>query len=132
MPPDGSGNRSRVSVDDLLVAALASGATLQQAAEAAGVHRRTVSRRNVDPAFRQRVQAMRAEMIGQALGRMADGMTEAADTLRSLLQAEGESVRLGAARAMLELGVKLRDAVELEARIAALEQQASSDLGEAP
>jgi hypothetical protein len=32
-------------------------------------------------------------------------------------------VRLGAARAVLELGVKLREAAELEARIAALEQQ---------
>lgn len=37
-----------------------------------------------------------AEMVGRALGKMADGMT-AADTLRALLTAEGESVRLGAA-----------------------------------
>jgi HEAT repeat protein len=52
---------------------------------------------------------------------MTDGMTEAADQLRQLLAAESESVRLGAARALLELGVRLRESVDLEARIAALE-----------
>jgi hypothetical protein len=67
---------------------------------------------------------MRAEMVGRALGKMADGMTEAADTLRALLTAEGESVRLGAARSILELGNKLRESVELEERLSALEQRA--------
>ncbi len=54
---------------------------------------------------------------------MADGMADAAAKLRELLTAESESVRLGAARALLELGTKLRDSVELEARLAALEQR---------
>src|SRR5262249_18640876 len=44
--------------------------------------------------------------------RMADGMTQAADVLRELLAAgTPPAVRLGAARAMLELGTKLRDAL---------------------
>jgi hypothetical protein len=34
------------------------------------------------------------------------------------------AVRLGAARAVLELGIKIRELVDLETRIAALEQQA--------
>jgi hypothetical protein len=48
-------------------------------------------------------------------------LTEAADTLRALLRAKSRSVRLGAARAILELGTRLRESVELEQRIAALE-----------
>jgi HEAT repeat protein len=51
-------------------------------------------------------------------------MVEAADTLRDLLTAESESVRLGAARAMLELGVRVRDSVELGERVAELERLA--------
>ena len=56
-------------------------------------------------------------------GKMADGMAEAADTLRGLLNAEGENVRLGAARSILELGTKLRDAVEIEERLVELERR---------
>jgi HEAT repeat protein len=59
---------------------------------------------------------------------MADGMAEAADVLRSLLTAESESVRLGAARAMLELGVRVRDAVELDRRVCELEDLAAAQV----
>jgi hypothetical protein len=62
-------------------------------------------------------------MVDKALGRLADAMTEAADVLRNLLASEDERVRLPAARALLELGVKLRESVELEERLAALEER---------
>ena len=52
---------------------------------------------------------------------MADAAGEAAATLRGLLGARNELVRLGAARAILELGVRLREAGELAERIAILE-----------
>ena len=80
-----------------------------------------------DPAFRRRVVELRADMVARSLGRLADGMADAADTLRALLRAEGESVRLGAARALLELGTKLRESVELEERLAALEAALSGE-----
>ena len=49
-------------------------------------------------------------------------MSGAADTLGQLARkAKQESVRLAAARAVLELGAQLRETVELEQRIAALE-----------
>ena len=90
----------------------------------AGVSERTAARRWADPAFRRRVAELRQDMVGRCVGRMADGMAEAADTLRKLLTAETESVRLSAARAMLELGVRVRDAVELGERVAELERVA--------
>jgi hypothetical protein len=62
-------------------------------------------------------------MVQRSLGRMADGMAEAADVLRKLLAAGSESVRLGAARSLLDLGVKLRETVELEERLLDLEQE---------
>jgi hypothetical protein len=110
--------------DPALLAALAAGQTLRDAAAAAGVGERTAGRRWADPAFRGRVAELRAEMVGRALGKMADGMAEAAGVLRQLLGADREAVRLGAARALLELGTRLRESVELEERIRALEQAA--------
>jgi hypothetical protein len=107
--------------DTALQLALAAGQTVRDAARAAGIGERTAGRRLADPAFRRRVCELRAEMVQRALGKMADGMAEAADTLRQLLRAEGESVRLGAARSILELGNKLRESAELEERLAALE-----------
>jgi hypothetical protein len=50
---------------------------------------------------------------------------EAVKTLLVLQQASvPAAVRLGSARAILELGAKLREVADLEARLAALEQQA--------
>jgi HEAT repeat protein len=107
--------------DAAFVLALAAGQTARDAAQAAGIGERTAARRMADPAFRTRVSQLRGEMVTRALGRLADGMAEAAETVRALLQAESESVRLGAARSLLELGNKLRESVELEERLAALE-----------
>jgi hypothetical protein len=117
----GSGRRN---ADEALALALASGQTLRDAAAATGIGERTATRRWADTAFRRRVAELRGEMVGQAAGKMAGAMTAAVDTLRQLLDAgTPPAVRLGAARTMLELAVKLRESVELEARIAALEQR---------
>jgi transposase-like protein len=110
---------------EAVAVALASGRTVREAAASCSAGERTVKRWLTCPAFGRRVRELRADMLGRALGRMADGMAEAADALRALLAAEAESVRLGACRAMLELGVKLRESVELEGRLAALERQAA-------
>jgi hypothetical protein len=111
----------RKNADEALALALATGQTLRTAAATASVGERTAARRWVDPAFRRRVAELRGELVGLALGKLADGMAEAAGVLRHLLTAESESIRLGACRAMLELGVKLRERVEMEERVKALE-----------
>jgi hypothetical protein len=108
--------------DDALALALASGQTLRDAAAGAGIGERTATRRWADATFRRRVQELRAEMTSRALGKLANGQAEAADVLRQLLAAgTPPAVRLGACRALLELGCKLRESVELETRLTALE-----------
>lgn len=104
--------------------ALAAGLTIEAAAKAAKAGGRTVRTWQATvPAFPRRVAELRAEMTSQALGRLIDGMTSAADTLGYLCRkGKSETVRLGAARAVLELGVKLRETVELAECIAALER----------
>jgi hypothetical protein len=113
--------------DDALLLALAAGQTVRDAARAAGIGERTATRRLTDPSFRRRLVELRADMVNRALGKIADGMSDAAATLRKLLKAKGESVRLGACRAMLELGVKLRESVDLEERFALLEGRAEEE-----
>lgn len=114
--------------NDLVLLALAAGLTVHGAAERAGCSQRTVYRYLANADFQRRLTEARGEMVGRALGRLADAMTEAADTLRSLLAAESEAVRLGAARSTLELGSRLRESVELEKRISALEERQKESL----
>ena len=117
----------RRDADQALIAALAAGATKQEAARLAGVGERTLYRRLEDPDFRSRVDRARVELIHRTVGRLADASAVAVTTLRSLLEADRESVRRGARRAILESGLKLRQSEELERRIAALEEQAVAD-----
>jgi HEAT repeat protein len=98
---------------------------VREAAASAGIAERTATRRKADPGFRQRVATLRGDMVQAAFGRVTDGMTEAADALRALLKAESESVRLGAARAICELGCKLRESIDLSERVTAIEENQS-------
>lgn len=124
----GSGRKTS---DETLILALAAGASRASAAKSASVSERTVFRRLQDPAFRQRLDAARAEMLTSAVARLTASATSAAATLHRLLSAESESVALGAARAILELGTKLRESEELAQRIAALEAAAGATGSEA-
>jgi len=101
--------------------ALASGSTLENAAKKAGVGTTTVKTWLTSDGFVRRVQQLRAEMTTRAMSKLIDGMSFAASTLRELLSADSEQVRLSAARSVIELACKLRDTVELEQRLAALE-----------
>jgi hypothetical protein len=107
----------------LLAWALASGSSIAQAAEQFGISRRTVERHLARPAFRRRVARLRGELIANALGRMADNMTRAADTVSRLLDSDNPVVALRAARALLSLGLRLRDSVELADRIDQVENE---------
>src|SRR5262245_41601872 len=103
--PAESGRQNRGGSRDLgLLVALARGDTVRDAAREAGIGERTAYRRMRDPEFRQRLSAVRADVLERATGRLADAGADAAETLKALLKAESESVRLGAARAILELG----------------------------
>jgi hypothetical protein len=114
-------NRVTGRGEALLVAALARGATQDQAALEARVSRSTVTRRLREDAFRRQVSEARSELVSRAVGQLADASAEAATTLRELLSADADTVKLGAAKAILETGGRLREQGEIEERLAALE-----------
>jgi hypothetical protein len=105
------------------VLALASGEGVVAAARKAGVTERTVRRWREEDGFRREAAQAHAEMFARALGCLAEGAASGALVLRQLaLKAKSEGVKLGAARALLELGPRLRESVELEERLRALEE----------
>jgi len=120
MPKNG-----RRQANQMLLVALACGATVEAAAQKAGLSQATVYRRLLDPEFKRRIQQAQSDMVKRASGTLTAAGMEAIKTLLSLLQTSSTpaAVRLGAARAVLELGTKLRDNVELEERLRALEER---------
>jgi len=105
----------------LLAFALASGKSATDVANEFGISRKTVQRQLAKPEFRLLVSRLRDELISGALGRMANTMSEAADTLASQLKKEESGIQIKAARAILVLGLRLRESVDLSNRIQVLE-----------
>jgi hypothetical protein len=112
--------------DSLLAIALASGASISDAAARADIDRSTVYRKLENPEFRRLVAEFRDRLIGTALGRIADNMTRAADALAELLDAPEPHIRLRAIRALFTLGIRLRDSVDLTTRINDIERALAS------
>jgi hypothetical protein len=113
--------------DLLLAQALAGGATVAEAAQQANMSERAAYRWLAKAEFRQRVARIQQAIARRAIGRLSDGMAEAAAALRELLKDGDSAVRLRAARALLDLGPRLRDSVEVEARLVDFEQQRAAE-----
>jgi hypothetical protein len=120
--------RGRRSADDLLMMALACGATLENAARQAGISESTVRRRIKDQEFQRKITVLRWDMVQRAVGMVTAAMGESVKTL-IVLQKETvpSSSRLGAARTMLEIGLKLREQNDLEQRLAAMEERLGAE-----
>jgi hypothetical protein len=113
----------RKEAEKTLLQALVCGATVENAARKAGVSERTVYRRLLDPKFRQRLAGLRLEMIQRTAGMLTGAGMVAVKTLVDLQQDVdvAAGVRRRAARDVLEMGLKLRDHADVEARLAAVE-----------
>jgi hypothetical protein len=116
----------RKKAEATLLRLLACGASAESAARTASVAVRTVHRRLKDPRFQQKLLDAQTQML-QHTSAMATAAS--AESVKTLLELQGAGnppgIRLGAARAMLENGLKLRLHAEVERRLAALEAQAS-------
>ena len=108
--------------DARLVTELAAGATVADAARAAGVSERTVYRRLGDADFKRQIGEARAEILARAVARLTSASVRAVEALEGLLDSDMDFARLGAARSILEIGMKLREQLDLAERVEALEQ----------
>jgi hypothetical protein len=104
--------------------ALACGASVEQAARQTGWSERTIFRRLRDPKFCRELQAVRDDMVRRSAGMLTAAAGEAVKTLVTLMAGNvPPATRLGAARAVLEIGIKVREVSELAERVAALEDR---------
>ena len=114
--------KDRKTTDAALLLALACGATVDNAARSAGLSARTAHRRLQEEGLRQRLQDLRSDMVQRTAGMLTAASLEAVKTLLVLQEAsQPANVRLGAARSILELGLKVRELTDLQDRLSALE-----------
>ena len=114
----------RKNADNKVILALACGATIESAARQSGVSETTIYRRLNEPSFQLRLREVQADILNRTAAALTAAATESVRTLMEL-QKPGTppATRLGAARAVIELGLKIREIVALETRIATLERQ---------
>jgi hypothetical protein len=106
MNTNGHGRRD---VDALITAALAAGASYEDAGKTARVSKSTVKRRMADPEFRAAVAEAREEMAAVLQGRLLRAAPNALGTLEELANgAKSESVRVGAARSLIAFACERR------------------------
>ncbi|MGS2640252.1 helix-turn-helix domain-containing protein [Streptosporangium sp. G12] len=107
--------------ENAVLLALASGVSIADAARAGGVSPRTVNRWLDNHAFTTQVAELRAQLLGRTVGALIEASVEAVATLRCSLHADSEAVRVRAATAILSAVITIRESVDLEERLAALE-----------
>ncbi len=104
---------------------LASGRPVRATAKAVKAGERTVYDWLDKPEFCSYVARVRGDIFERSVGRLARSAARATAALDKLLADPSPAIRLRAAVAVLDSAVKLRTHVELDARIAFLEQVAA-------
>lgn len=123
-----TGGRGRVQAlatrEDQVALAASMGRRHRAIAEDVGLSERQIRRILERPEVRAKVAQLRAEALERAAGRLSDLAGEAVDTLAELMRAKDsqDTVRLAAARAILATVLPVQDAVDVAARLDALEQ----------
>ncbi|HWB08694.1 MAG TPA: hypothetical protein VG826_05705 [Pirellulales bacterium] len=124
------GNQAPAEEEELL--ALAAGAAERNGAEQAGIGEQTAHHRLIDADFRRAVSRARGRLLDSAVGRLAGLAGTATGILERLMGSDQPSVARRAAKAVLELGPRLREATELEERMSRLEDQADEHINGTP
>jgi len=106
------------------ISALLSCRTIAEAANQAGVSERVIYNWLNEEAFQSEYRRARWQAAGQAIARLQQISTEAAEALRSVFSdtEAPASARVSAAKAVLELSLRSLELENLEQRISILEE----------
>lgn len=107
--------------------ALLSCPTIQAASEASGIPCRTLYDLRASPGFAEEFQRRRRELTEAACTVLQSRMTQATETIAALMDDcdAPASVRLQAARTILEYGLKSVEMLDILPRLEALEEETS-------
>jgi uncharacterized protein YggE len=114
--------------EDLFLAALLSESTVQDAAAKAGITARTGHRYLATEEFQKAYKLARKEAVNHAIQMVQSAMTEAIVTLRTIMTdpETPATVRVSAARTILDNGFKAAELEEFGDRIERLEELAEA------
>lgn len=106
-----------------VIAALLSSNTRQEAAEKAGISERTIRRYFAQADFLTRYNEEKKKILDEANTQIQGALEPSIKALREIVEAKKTppSVKIQAARAILEYTIRLGEYTELEARIRLLE-----------
>lgn len=109
----------------IALAALVAGASMTDAAKAAGVNRNTVTKWLALPPFWKALDDASEQSLRLASLSSSDDVDEALATIRAVMTdvEQAATVRLRAAVAMLDVRLRLRDALDVATRLSELEQR---------
>jgi len=103
------------------VFAIASTATIEQAARLAKISRSTLFRWMTDQSFMNQLRAARSEVFASAIGTLKAATGKAAAVLLDLLSSKKEMTRFRASSAILDLALRIHEGEELDERLRRLE-----------
>ena len=107
--------------------ALLEAGTIESAALSVGVSRTSLwAWMKIEP-FRNRLTDARAELFREGMSALKGSMSKAAGVLVKLMDSKSENVRRLAASAILGLGLKANETVEIEERLSRLERIAEEN-----
>jgi transposase len=107
----------------LLALRVATGCRVKDAATELAIPRTTSYRWSRSPSFRSKVGELRAELLGQAVGKISEAATKAVETLAELMQDREQKAadRIAAAKALLTSLQGLSQLGELRDRLTRIE-----------
>src|SRR4051794_909052 len=120
MPKERRGSKAH---EDLALA-VARGIPLARWAKENGVAERTCRDWAAKPEFKAMVEIYRRRIVDRLVGQIVDGSTKAVRRLNRLMDDPSPTVRLSAARAILDRVIPVVEYADIERRIAKLEETA--------
>lgn len=125
MAQDGRLSAKLSAKQEQAITALLTAGTVRAAAKAFDIGERTLYRWLQDPVFQDRLKAAQAEALDATVRQLTDAASLAVVVLRTVLCAPTakDSVKVRAADVILSRVIVLRETLELEKRIAQLEER---------
>lgn len=111
------------------LAALLTAPTARAAANAAGIDERTLRRYKQDPEFSAEYKRRCAEMLDAATDQAKAALSPAVERLSTIVYDDQQQPQqqIAAARAVLEYGLRLIEAADIEQRLRALEERSKDE-----
>lgn len=114
---ENNNNERQMRDDNPLLLLLASGMSIRRAADKSGFSSATISRKLADNEFQARLNKLRSTILDRAVSRLIAISIQAVNTLHKLLTSDKDSIKLQAAKTVLENLLKANEAIVVNQRL---------------